>query len=113
MNLIKLLITTLFFTMIVILLIGNALNIMFILGALVLAGLIWACPHKLDVYTGLKEGFFLGTLIALIYMVILILRSNWFEVSTLIMLVELILLFGISASVGGGLGGLINKRNTD
>ena len=108
MNWIKLIITAVLFTVIVSLSILNSLGIIFIVGVPFLAGLAWSYLNKLNVFNGLKEGFLLGAIMALIYEVSYALYVGWVD---FIWLIQIIFIFGIPSAVSGGLCGVVNSKD--
>lgn len=106
MDWIKLIVTAVLFTIVLSFFILNTMGIIFIIGTTFIAGLLWSYLNKLSVSRGLKEGFLLGVVIALMYEGFIIFLSGFADFMGLI---QIILILGIPSAAAGGLYGLIKS----
>lgn len=105
---IKLIITAIVFSIPINVLILINPNILIIAGIVFIAGLIWSHFNKLNISTGLLEGFILGAIVAVINEIFYNIYAGWVNFSS-IWLIESIILLGIPSAIGASLYGIRNR----
>ncbi len=108
MNWTKMIIMTILFSIVMGALICSYSSVLLMILALLFVGVFWSYLNRLNGGSGLKEGFFLGSVSTLIVYIATSIMGTAGNIG-IVALLGLLIFFGFISSVAGGLCGVINQ----
>ena len=108
MNWTKMIIMTILFSIMMGALICSYSSVLLMILALLFVGISWSYLNRLNWGSGLKEGFFLGSVSTLIVYIVTSIMGTAGNIG-IVALLGLLIFFGLISSVASGICGVINQ----